>query len=429
MPGAFPWPGEGTGQALAATGYTSGMNRGGTVVVGLLGIALGVGLGWATSRSTPWERDREREQERKITDLEKAIEAASSRRASGATLEGTASASKPADGAHAGAPAGPGPSNPAADGAPTSAPPSAPAAKPAASHEPRFLLPGFEEGLKAVDWAAVGANMQEMAPAISRFAVEWAASGSLPADLVGRIQQLNGPLVTAALKVGGKFGIDNPNAAFTHPAFMLNAIAATLDAAGKPLSEEQARLLQKTAEDFTVREKARLSGYDDRTFALQKALDESALRDSFFSSAFDLLTPEQRDVLQPPATKGRLQADLFSSGLVWLTRSRLLPFSDRDGLAADMGRQVAGNLALPPGSDAAVHDALAEWAGALPREVAETPGDAMTMHGMVPVALVTDAAKREIAFLARLIDLGRFDEPTNRRIRGIDFVLVPVKGG
>lgn len=396
------------------------MNRAAPLwIVAAAGIGFAAGW-WLRPASGPADASetRMRDLETQVARLSEDLKAA---RAAGPSLAGrTPSAPVPGS---PGATTTPDASSAAGDAAAAMA--GGDAAKPAKG--PRFLVPGFEEGLKEVEWDVIGSNLREMAPAISKFAEDWASTGALPADLVGRIQQLNGPLVTAALKVGAKFDIKNPNAAFTHPAFMVNAIAAALSAANLPLSEEQARLLQKVGEDYTARERTRTTTYDDRAFALQKALDESALRDEFFAAAFALLTPEQRDALQPPATKGRLQADLFSSGLVWLTRAQILPFSTREGLVADMKQRFAGNMPLPAGSDAALADALAEWAAAFPPEVVDTPVDAMTLNGMVSVARVTDAARRQMALFQRLMDLGRFDETTNRRIRAVGFVVVPVR--
>jgi hypothetical protein len=397
-----------------------------TVALSLMGLSLaaGLGAGWLLSSAKgggPEADGRAASLEREVKDLRQRL-AESTRKE--ATLEAAPVA--PAKPATAPPPVPP-PAAPGTSAMDAEAAAAAEAARVAKANEPRFVPAGSEAALKAVDWSVVGKNMAEMALLITKFANELATTGKFTPDTIGRVQQLNGPLVTAALKAAEKMGVTNPNVAFTHPAFMANAMAAALEAAGKPLSEAQAQAIGAAAEEYTAKEARRVASYGPDTFALDKAIEESALRDEFFARAFAQMTAEQREVLQPAATRGRLQADLFSPGLVWLTRSQVLSFRTKDGLIADLEQQVMRRTRLPDDRKTAVHDAVVEWANAIPAAELETPGDALSLAGMVPVAAVVTAATRESALLKRLIDVARPDDATAARIRAVEAVLVPVR--
>src|SRR5262245_46728059 len=303
-----------------------------TVLVVLAALATGAGVGWWIRRSAATEgadEARMRALEDKIAELKRERDAAGTKPA---TLEpAPAPVPTPSPGAPGGPAATPGAPPPTTakvilpeDVAPDAPPPPGP---------PKYLIAGQEEALKAVDWNVVGKNMAQLVPEISKFASEWASTGKLPTHLLGHVQELNGGLVTAAIKAQTKMGLTNPNAAFTHPAFMVNAIAATLEAAGKPLTDEQGKGLASLGGLFTERAKARAGTYDADTFTLAKTIDDAALRDEFFAAVADRLTPEQRDALWPAESKGRLQADLFSSGLLWSTVTQAFAFKGgRDAL-------------------------------------------------------------------------------------------------
>src|SRR5205823_12386063 len=128
-----------------------------------------------------------------------------------------------------------------------------------------------------------------------------------------------------------------------------NAIAAALDAAGKPLSADQATSLDKLTREFSDEDARRLQAYDEKTYALKKTSDEADLRARFFDAAFKVLREDQRDALTPPATKGRLGLDLYSDGLLWITVMRPLQFKDKDvdALAGEVVTAVGGRLKLP----------------------------------------------------------------------------------
>jgi hypothetical protein len=293
---------------------------------------------------------------------------------------------------------------------------------------PKHLIRGHEEALAAVDWSVVGKNLAAMMPVASRLAAAMEKPGSIPPpDLIGRLGELNGPLVAAAIKVRDKTGVSNANGAFTHPAFMVNAIVATLEAAGKPLTDDQDAHLVKAAELYTAREKARVDAYESHVFALEKVIDEGALRDDFFTAAEGILKPEQRAVLWPPGTKGRLGVDVFSSGLLWTTVAQPLPFKDRDVLVSDVADVLVNSFSLAEDRRPVARAAAVEFVNAFPAAELDTKVSGLSTMGLLPTPLVRDAAKRWLAALQRVVREGRLDEETTVRIRGYQPVTVPIR--
>jgi hypothetical protein len=243
----------------------------------------------------------------------------------------------------------------------------------------------------------------------------------------GRIAKLNGALVEAATAVEGKWNTGNVNGAFTHPAFMTNAMAAALAAAGKPLTEEQARSLGRLGVTYTEEDQRRAAGYPESTPALAKTIDEADLRDRFFAEAFALLTEEQVVALTPPPTRGRLGLDLFSSGLLWATTSTPLGFTTRDGLAADLERTLLERQTGLASAKDDVHAAVQEWAAALPKDVVEAAPDTLASIGMPTVVQTTAAAKRQLALVTRILGGGRLTDDAAKTLRESTLVLVPVR--
>ncbi len=297
----------------------------------------------------------------------------------------------------------------------------------AKARAPRIAVAGAEELLKSVDWGAIGTNMSAMTPLIARFAQKYAEDGTIDGEAAGQIQVHNGPLVTAALAAGARLKLE-PNTAFTHPAFMVNAIAATLEAARLPLAEAQLAALGELAARYTAELGRLASATDPDAWVLARLVDESELRERFFVEAFGLLSVEQRGALTQPYAKDRLQVDIFSAGLMWLPHAQALPFQGREDLNALFETSMTQVLKLGPSDKAAFHEAVVEWASGLPPAWFEGEPDPLDAKGFVRVQRVHEAARRTVTLLQRWVDRTRPDEAGLKRLRAISATLVPVKG-
>jgi hypothetical protein len=292
---------------------------------------------------------------------------------------------------------------------------------------PKHSIEGHEAMLKVVDWNIVGRNLAALLPALSEFATSAAKSGEMAPDLRGRLGELNGPVLAASIKAREKIGARDANAVFTHPAFAVNAIAATLEAAGKPLAEEQGASLAKIAKLYADREKARVDGEGPLVFAVARTIEEAALRDDFFAAAREVLKPEQRAILWHEGARDRLGVDPFSSGLLWSSVARPLPFKDRDVLVDNVTDLLVTPFELPEDRRPIARDAAVAFVNGMPAAELEHKVEVLSAMGMIPTPSVRDTAKRWLTALERIVREGRLDEETVARIRGSPTVPMPIR--
>jgi RNA polymerase sigma factor (sigma-70 family) len=290
---------------------------------------------------------------------------------------------------------------------------------------PRFALGEYEAVLKDLDWDRIGTNMKAMVPLLEDLAARAAKKEPMDGAALGKIQQLNGPLVEAAFKIGDRIPGMGLNAKFTHPVFASNAIAAALASASLPLTERQAEALAKIAQEFTDRDRARIAGYDDRSWMLQKVLDEADLRDAFFDAAFAVLAPEQRAALKPEATKGLVGLDLFSAGLVWQQHLAPVTAPDKAGVLAVLRTQVATQLGIPEDKREGLTPLLAEWVEAVPAAWLE--GEMGMMGIGIKAEEIEALARVQLSILRRIADNPAFGDAAAGKARRIGAVLMPVR--
>jgi hypothetical protein len=291
---------------------------------------------------------------------------------------------------------------------------------------PRFAFPEFGEAIAKVDWKSVGRNTRAMVPLIS--SLRDAAGSKEPPDLaeIGKIQKHNAALIEEAAKIMGKVPGIGANGAFTHPAFQVNSMAATLDAAGLPLTDAQAKALGQVGTEFTEKEKARAAGYTDATWELQKVIDEADLKDRFFEAAFAVLTPEQRNALVPAGTKGLVGFDLYSSGLMLAQLLAPVQTKGRDDYAAKTAQSLGNRTGLGEEQKAEVQRVVAEWAATLPEEWFTKEFERTIGQPLIPVALVAESARRDLALLQRIVREMPVPEEKAKALRRTSFILFPM---
>lgn len=388
-----------------------------TVVGVAVGLVVGVGIGWMAFKggaapamddagSKPAEIDAVRaELARKDTELETAHREVQNQARDAGTakrrieeLEAAVAAAKEETAAALAA-------KPTADAAPeTDAVDPADAWKKPFADGPVFDFDEFHEALTDVDWPQMATDMHAMVGLISHL-VESGQKGEQPrADTYGSIQEHNGRLVTVFVKLSrNNVPGSEMNGAITHPSVMANAIAATLAASKLPLDAAQSKKLEELARTFVAGDQRRLAGYDDTTFALRKRVEEAKLKAEFFTAAFALLTPEQRDALSPETIRGRTRADLFSEGLLWVGNVQPLEVKD----AADLVTKVTEKVASQLGPDDTVtkdevQAVVKAWADGVPSDVLSFELDALGKQGMWPAADVTRSAQHTLALYEKL---------------------------
>jgi hypothetical protein len=277
-----------------------------------------------------------------------------------------------------------------------------------------------------VDWPLVGKNMGKLSELIPRIAAKLAAGESPSLEDLGRVQELNGPLI----RVAGSLQEDLPgtfiNGKFSDPSFMVNAMATTLAQAEMPLTETQATALETCARSAMARDRQRLQGYDDRTWLVRKLYEEAELKDAFFTEAFGHLTEKQVDTLSPPLCRSRVRLDLFSASLIFASLARTDFFVSREGLVESTLGGACARLELTEEERAPARPVVAAWVERLPRELAEHETDALDANGLVPLRLVLAAAHQQEQLLESLVRTLALDEERVAKIREYPLIHIPL---
>jgi len=279
--------------------------------------------------------------------------------------------------------------------------------------------------LGTVEWSQIGEHMAAMVPLCEEIAASLLEGKGLPSQAVGDAQKHNAVLVPTALEIHGKLPGTGANGAFTHPAFMANAIEAALRAAGMPLSRAQLTQLEELARRFADEDRRRLEGYAEDTFQLRRTVDEGDLRRRFSHDAMALLTPAQHERLRPPAIRDRLQLDLYSEAIFWGQFVRPARGEGRAEVATAASGALLPALGLTAEQEAAARAVVSDWASRLPAALVERTPDALDEMGMLHASVVRDSAVETLALLRRLVTEVPLEGDSAAKARGFGAALVP----
>ena len=277
-----------------------------------------------------------------------------------------------------------------------------------AKRRARFSEPAFDAALATLDWDSVGEHFAAMPAPLAALLTalgEGKSPQDLPPETTEGLTKHNGPLVTVAVKLmQAKVPGTGANGAFTHPAFMSNAMAAALDDHGLPLTADQANRIQEITHRFVAEDQQRLGAYNDTTMQIRKIEEECLLRERFFVEARVVLTQEQRDALSPPAVRDRLQFDLFSSGVLLYTVTRGVKYESATQFAGEVAKSLQGALRLSDEQKAKFRDITLEWAAALPKDITTPTGDALDKLGVLHVHAALVSASQTRALVERAVN-------------------------
>ncbi len=299
---------------------------------------------------------------------------------------------------------------------------------PSAAKGPFLTLPGLEQALADFDWAAGGEAVKNIVPLLVELLSAVQAGRPIPPS-VGDIQRWNGPLVKQGLKlVENQVPGSGINGSFTHPAVTANLVAATLAEAGKPLTEAQLREVEELTRRYADEDRRRREGYAEGVVELRKVYEEAELKERYYADLDRALTEEQRDVLHPAAVRGRMQADLFSSGILWGQFVRPVEYADRASLEREFVRTARNNLPFAEDEVPVLTDLATRWVASLPDEYLDEPADPLASMFMVPVDRVRTAARAQLTVLEDAIARLPAGSPMVERLRTVPVVLVPIRG-
>ncbi len=253
--------------------------------------------------------------------------------------------------------------------------------------------------LEAQDWAQAGEAVTKLLPLLNELTDAIVHKKDYDDSKLLEIPKYNGPLQRLAIDLVQK-GIPGTgvNGSFSHPAASVNLIRAALAQAEVPLTEGQDARLAELGDRFLLEDARRQEAYGDDTLAMQMAIEEADLKDRFYADVDGLLTAEQVNVLHPPAIKGRLGVDIFSSGIIWHTLAKSVRFQTREDLATRLPTMLAGEWGVAEVDMDTVKDAARTWANSFSDEDLAALGEKVyTKSASLSNGLVAGWTKVEIA--------------------------------
>lgn len=293
--------------------------------------------------------------------------------------------------------------------------------------EAKYLYDGTKDAIAKIDTVKAGQALAEMTPLIKDMLVSL-KSGTPDMKLQARISQLNSELVNQAVSLSGS-GLSGHgvNGVFTHPAVQVNYIHSTLKAAELPLSEAQEEQLKAIGDRFIQAEAQRAAGYGPQALALERVVDEAELKDRFYSDVDGILTAEQVELLHAAGTRGRVRADLFSSGLLWATvPGDGLRYTDRANLGEVMAQRVVQTFKIPADHASLVGELAVDYAAAFSDSYLSYMADDFDKLGLLHTDRIVNAARAQVQLMRAILDRVPLDDAGRKLVRDTIFVFIPL---
>ena len=288
----------------------------------------------------------------------------------------------------------------------------------------RKTVASYADVVDAIDWEVAGKSVVALRTQLPRLREPGA---SMDHDLMEAIQKHMIPLAQIAIELHSK-GVpgSEPNRSFTHPAVEVSMIRATLTQAKLPLTEDQDARLVKLGDSFVSRDANRLAAYTDET-PLQRLIDESRLKDSFFSEVDALLTEEQRNVLHPPTIRDWVGLDVFSSGVFWQGKVIAVVAASDAVLGAQITEQVAKHFGMNEEDKSVLEQRVSGWVGRLPEDaiLRSTEG----LQGSIPMKHLRALWAPCLALYADLVRSLPADSPALKKVNTTTSVVLPIVVG
>ncbi len=235
--------------------------------------------------------------------------------------------------------------------------------------------------VRDADWKEIGVAAKGLVPLLKELAENIRDGKELSPDLLERMGEHNQVLIAYWARIRKALPTNaSLNGEFSHPINTANMLAAHLELAGMPLSDEQIAAIQKLGADFDARWEKTIKAYDESTFELQKLLDEGELKEWFKAEMLGVCTPEQRAAAVPPEIDGLIGLDIYSAGV-------MLQGSVEDVRAPDtetLKDRLKDEVAKLTGAERAVLDTASflfnDWVTTLQAQLAPRPQAQMNQY-------------------------------------------------
>jgi len=291
----------------------------------------------------------------------------------------------------------------------------------------RFRFPQWPAA-EQVDWSRIGLVLRKSQRTLRSCALKLAEGAAYDSVRI-HVEQACTPATTIAITAMRTLFVEDleplslDGSIMALPVFESNAIAATLDAWGRPLSEAQAKAVEALFKAHAIVWLGN-RGPHGEAWPLDGFAAIAKSRADLQPRLEEILDESQRDALWAPETKGRVWLDLFS--VTQICRGRMEPVSvaDADEAALEFTRRILADCSLGHIDPAKLSGVTAEWFGTLPEEWRQGLSSRFARSGLFTWDEIAPGVLETPRLLKSLEVAGPRRDPRFQRLRK---VLVPVR--
>jgi hypothetical protein len=172
---------------------------------------------------------------------------------------------------------------------------------------------------------------------------------------------------------------------------------------GVPMTAAQKGALQEIAARFAGEDDARRANYSEDTPALQRVLEEMAMKERFYREARGALGPEQLALISDPMTQGYTGVDVIGTGVAWAQFARPVGAADGAAFGKELGEQLTSKLQLADADAQRVRAIVQKWTAQIPQEVWTTGDPTHRKLNFLPVSSVHAAAQVQLGMMQEIL--------------------------
>lgn len=280
-----------------------------------------------------------------------------------------------------------------------------------------------ERGLREADWNRVGSTYREMTELVREIAVAVHSGQDVDPAKTRRAGELNRVLVEHYGPIIGKLPSNAAmNGEFAHPFNAVNILAAQLESANMPLSEDQKAALIKLGEEYDRKWNEVNARYTDATFELEKQLDEADLLEWFRAEMFKVTDERQRRIASPPESEGYIRMDLYGASLIFVYGPGHVPAATREELLEMLKGRFTEHFKIPRDQIDAAAFAFEAWLDGLGAQIGPRAAREMAV---LKTREVMVSGRAQLALMKELHGKYVTDEKIRDSIRDEGYIFVP----
>jgi hypothetical protein len=289
-----------------------------------------------------------------------------------------------------------------------------------------FTFPQWPEVSK-FDWTRLGLELRKSQRLLRECAVRLSEGDPLE-KVRSDIDVACMPLIravleqTTALMIEDIDSRDVAGSICALPPIESNALAAVLDAWGRPLSEEQSKAVGKLYMEYALVWLGNRAAPGEQ-WSLDAFATIAAARAALQPKLEEILDASQRDALWPPETKGRMALDLFSVTQLCRGRVLMVQCEDEASVAFQITHRLLAETGLGHMDTSQLAPTTEAWLASLPPEWRRGPRDRSSRTGLLTWDELAVGVRESPRLLRALETAKPRRDPRFLRVR---YIFVPV---